>query len=169
LLDPALASVLVHGSAERRWFDPSLEFPDSLSLPYRIPMHRILKPLHEMLEVRDPSFQHSEQTRLGLYCAGLCRFAVRLRIAAHVPDPSNQPLALTQGSPPTSRLVSRRAPRVSPALFIGHLANHQRAALHLLAHKLALLSPFLLDPLTRTLHGITSPVWLRMYLLLAVA
>jgi hypothetical protein len=46
--------------------------------------------------------------------------------------------------------------RKAATFFIGHLAYHQRAALHLQTHKLQLLSPLLVRPLTRGLHDITS-------------
>jgi hypothetical protein len=153
-LEPALASVLAQGLAERPWFDPSLEVRDSLALAHRIAMHRVLKPLNELLQVRDPSFKRPNPIGLRLYAARLCSLASRRSGAADLPDPRSQPVALRHRSPPTSRLGLRGAWRVAASLFVGHLTYHQRAAVHLLAHQVQLLGPLFLDPLTRALHRI---------------
>jgi hypothetical protein len=46
---------------------------------------------------------------------------------------------------------------VALTFLIGHLADHQRAALDLLADLLELLSPFLLSSLARGLHPLILP------------
>jgi hypothetical protein len=69
--------------------DPSLQFRDSLALTHRIAMHRVLKSLKELLQVRDPSFECPKLIRLGLWAAGPCSFAGRLVGAPDLPDPRN--------------------------------------------------------------------------------
>src|SRR5205807_836465 len=49
-----------------------------------------------------------------------------------------------------------RPRRVAAALLVGHLTDLQRPGLDLLADHGELLSPFLLGPLPRRLHGVTE-------------
>src|SRR5205085_11113706 len=55
-------------------------------------------------------------------------------------------------SPLSESLRLRGARRVSPALFLGHLADDQRATLDLLADEVQFLLTLLLSPVTRRGH-----------------
>jgi len=120
-------------------------------------VHRVLQPLHELLEVRDASLKRTEVIPLGTDGRWRGWFVSSLGRAAKLADPGDQSLTLAHTSPPTGSLRLRCDRRVAPALLLGHLPDHQRAALNLLADPLELLSPLLLGTLTAALHNLTSP------------
>src|SRR5947209_8642862 len=107
--EATLASVLAQGPAELGGIDPSLQIRDSLSLTLCLAMHRVLKPLHQVLEVSDPSLKRADQLPVGECAASLRRFAGRLGTAAHLADPVNQPLTIAHGSPPDAYRSSTAA------------------------------------------------------------
>jgi hypothetical protein len=57
---------------------------------------------------------------------------------------------------PARSLGLRRTRRIPPALFVGHLTDHERAALDLFTHRLQLVGPLFLRALPRRLHIVTS-------------
>jgi len=119
-------------------------------------MERVLKPVHELLEVRDASLECTEMIPLGIDSAWCCRSVSRLGRAADLADPGDQSLTLAHSSPPTHPLRRDRAGRVPAALFVGHLADHQRTARDLLAHQFELRLALLLSSLARRLHRVSS-------------
>jgi hypothetical protein len=120
-------------------------------------VHRVLQPLHELLEMRDASLKRTELIPLGADSRWCCSFVGSLGRAANLADPRDQSLTLGHSSPPTGPLRGNRAGRVAAALLLGHLPDHQRAALNLLADPLEFLSPLLFCPLAAGLHSVTSP------------
>jgi hypothetical protein len=70
-----------------------------------------------------------------------------------IPGPGR---TLGQSSPPTRPVRSGRAGRVAPSLLVGHLADHERTALELLAHQLQLRFACLLGALARRLRWLSA-------------
>ena len=105
-LQPALASVLAQGPAEGRRLDPGLELGDPLALPHRLAMHGILQPLHELLQVRDPSLERT-QLILPNTARGGPRGLIRLSgSATNLPDPRDETLTLAHTPRRPGRLGS---------------------------------------------------------------
>ena len=128
-------------------------------------MHRVLQSLHELLELCDSRLERPKAILptidaprfFRLVAPRLFRLVGRVSPAANLADPRDQPLKLAHDSPSARTLGRLRAARIPSTLFLGHLANHQRAALDLLAHQLELRLALLLGFLPCALHLVTSP------------
>src|SRR5579884_3890237 len=93
-LQAALAGVVAQGSAEGGGLDLGLELHDALAQACGLAVHRILEPLHERLQMRDPELERGDLvlallggTRAG---GGFCGPAH----ATDLPDPGDQPFTL---------------------------------------------------------------------------
>jgi len=98
-LDPAVASVLAEGRTHGRGLDLSLELGDQLGVPLSLAMHRVLEPLHELLEVGEARLQGVDSGRALIRCSRRSRRCGALcggGYAANLADPRDQPFALSQ-------------------------------------------------------------------------
>jgi hypothetical protein len=64
------SGVVAQGLAKRRRFDPCLELSDPLALSLRLTVHGILKPLEELLQVRQPGLKRSNLGELRIDAGG---------------------------------------------------------------------------------------------------
>lgn len=119
-------------------------------------MHRVLKPLHNGFKMLDAQLEQTHSILFASNRRGLCRFIACLGHAAQLSDPPDQPLTLAHNSPSMRSLGLARAGRIAPPLLLGHLANHQRTALDLLADQLELRLMLLLRSLARRLPRRTA-------------
>ena len=119
-------------------------------------MHRVLKPLDELLELGDSRLEHSKPIVLEVGAGRPFRLMSRFGTAANLADPRDQPLKLAHSSPLDRTLGRYRAGRIPPTLFLRHLADHQRTALDLLTHHFELRLALLRRSLPCGLHRITS-------------
>lgn len=120
-------------------------------------MNGILETLHKLLQMRDPGLERTE-----LIGAWPARRRPRALIClagdpTNLPDSRDQSFMLWHSSRPTVSLGVGLAGRVPAPFLGGHLADHQRATLDLLADERELLGPLRLSPLARRRHPITSP------------
>ncbi len=112
-------------------------------------MHRILKPLKQLLQVGDPSLERADLILIGYRALSLGLTGRAPGAAADLSDPRYQALTLAHGSRLARALGLGGPRRVAAALIRGHGADHKRPALHLLADMLKLLGPLLLGSFTR--------------------
>lgn len=119
-------------------------------------MHRVLQPLHELLEMGDSRL---ERPNLILFRIDAWRLSRLLSFCAvpNLADPCDQSLGRSHSSPPARTLGRCRAVRIAPTLFLCHLADHQRTALDLLANQFELRLALLLGSLPSAFHLVTSP------------
>jgi hypothetical protein len=120
-------------------------------------MHRILQPLHELLELCDSRLERPKATLPRIDAGSLFRLISRSGPAANLADPRDQSIKLAHSSPPARTLGRNRATRIPPALFLCHLADHQRTILDLLTHQFELRRALLLGSLPIALHLAASP------------
>jgi hypothetical protein len=93
--EPAVAGVLTQRLAERRRLEPSLKLGDPFLLSLGLPVHRVLKTLQELLQMRDSIRQESKLRVLQAGRRGwLWACGRRVCGTTDLPDPSDQPLAL---------------------------------------------------------------------------
>jgi hypothetical protein len=119
-------------------------------------MHRVLQPLHELLELSDSRLKRPKAI-LSMTDAGrLLRLINRVGTAPNSADPRDESIKLAHTSPPAWALGRNRAARIPPTLFLCHLADHQRTALDLLTHQFELRLALLLGSPPCTLHLVTS-------------
>ena len=90
---PAVASVLSEGCAHRSRLDLGLELGDQLGVPVRFPVHRVLQPLNQLLEVRHSRFECLELFRLWIARVASRSIAGRGE-TADLADPCNQSLTV---------------------------------------------------------------------------
>jgi hypothetical protein len=156
--EPAAASIFRERGAHRSRPDLSLKLGDLFRVPLRFPVHRVLQPLQQLLEVRG--------ARPALRAPGGDRHADRPRRWSVAPaarqgagsDGSvRSVLRARRSSSLADLVVSSGTGRIAPALLLGHPADHQRAALHLLADEFQLRLALLLGSLTRRPHNARSP------------
>ena len=119
-------------------------------------MHRVLQPLHELLELCDASLEHSKAILPTVDAWRRFLLISRFGTTANLPDPRDQSLKLGHSSPPARTFGRNRAARIPPTFFLRHLADHQRPALDLLAHELELRLALLRRSLLRALQLATS-------------
>ena len=119
-------------------------------------MHRVLQPLHELLEMCDSRLERPKAILSGIDARRLAQL-LSFCPAANLADPRDQSLGRSHTSPPARMLGRCRAARIPPTLFLGHLADHQRTALDLLTNQLELRLALLLGSLPSALHLVTSP------------
>jgi hypothetical protein len=119
-------------------------------------MHGVLQPLHELLAMRDPRLERPNLILFRIDAGRLSRL-ISFCAAANLADPRDQSLRRSHTSPPGRSLGRCRAERIPPTLFLGHLADHQRTALDLLANQFELRLALLLSSLPGALHLVTSP------------
>jgi|SRR5437764_3876886 len=91
--EPAVANVLGEGCAHRSGLDLSLELGDQLPVPLRFPVHRVLQPLDQLLEVRYSRFECSEPFRLWIARVAFRAIAGRSK-TADLADPCDQSLPI---------------------------------------------------------------------------
>src|ERR1019366_6718305 len=106
-LKTALARIGAERHRQRARFKPSFEFGDQLALALRFAMHRILKTLHEFLQLGHTGLEGIEPAdilarQLGIRCGTADRGT-----AAHLPDPRDQSLALAHTGAPRSAAWAR--------------------------------------------------------------
>ena len=118
-------------------------------------MHRVLQPLHELLEMRDSRLERLNRVLSRIDARRLPR-ALSCCPAANLADPRDQSLGRSHTSPPDRTLGRCRAVRIPPTLLLGHLADHQRTALDLLTNQFELRLALLLGFFPRALHLGTS-------------
>jgi len=123
-------------------------------------MHRVLQPLHELLELCDSRLERPKAILPKIDSRRLGRLISRFGTAANLADPRDQSLKLAHSSPPASTLGRDRAARIAPTLLLRHLADHQRTARDLLTHQFELGLALLRRSLPCALHLVTS--WGRL-------
>jgi len=98
--EPAVASLLGEGCAHRSGVDLGLELGHQPRVPLRFPMHRVLQPLDQLLEVRESRLDCLEPFRLWIARVAFRSIAGR-RETADLADPGNQslPVAHRHGRP----------------------------------------------------------------------
>ncbi len=64
-LEPALASIVAQGPAERARLSPCLQVSHPLAQSRRLAMNGILKTLHELLQVGDPGLERTQRILPG--------------------------------------------------------------------------------------------------------
>lgn len=119
-------------------------------------MHRVLEPLHELLEVGNSRLELPKAVLSRIDAGRLLRLSGRVGTAPKAAEPRDQSIKLRHSSTLTSALGRNRTRRIPPALFLGHLADHQRAALDLLTHQLELRLALLLGSLPCALHVVAA-------------
>jgi len=119
-------------------------------------MHRVLQPLHELLEMRDSRLERPNLILSRIDARRLPRL-LSFSSAANLADPRDQSLGRSHTSPPARTFGRCRAARIPPTLFLCHLADHQRTALELLTNQFELRLALLLGSLPSALHLATSP------------
>jgi hypothetical protein len=94
-LKPAAASILREGWAHRAGLDLRLELGDQLAVPLRFPVHGILQPLDQPLQVSDSRLEPGDTIILFIDRRASVRSVSAGRRATNLADSCNQPLALT--------------------------------------------------------------------------
>ena len=121
-------------------------------------MHRVLQPLHELLDVCDSRLERPEAILSRINAGRLFRLIDRVGTVPDPADPCDQSIKLAHGSAPARTLGRNRAARIQATLFLRHLADPQGTVLDLLTHQFELRLALLLGPLPCALHLIASRV-----------
>jgi hypothetical protein len=115
-------------------------------------MHRVLQPLHELLEMCDSRLEGPNAILLRTSARRLSRL-LSVCPVVNLADPRDQSLGRSHTSPPPRTLGRCRAVEIPPTLFLCPLQDHQRAGVDLLANQVELR----LGSLPSAPHLITSP------------
>jgi hypothetical protein len=118
-LQSARASVLAQRLAERPRMRPILELRHPFGRSRGLPMHRVLQPLHELLEMRDPRLERPNLILSRIDARRLPRRLSRCP-AANLTDPRHQSIKLGHSSPPARTRRRCGAAGVLPPLILCH-------------------------------------------------
>ena len=93
-LEPTAASIVREGCAHCARLDLPLELGDQLFMPIGLPVHGVLEPLDEPLQMRDTGFEQGDTIILWIDDSASVRCARARRRTANLTDSCEQSLTL---------------------------------------------------------------------------